>query len=59
MAEAVGLVCQCQDSDADSGCKADVPLEGHEREGRAGDCSVSCASGRQQSAKAGRTRMEG
>lgn len=41
-----------------TGCKADVPLEGHEREGKAQDCLVSFASGKQQSAKAGRTRTE-
>lgn len=53
------LDCQCQDPDADSGCEADVPLEGDEREGTARDCLVSCASGRRQSAELGRTRTEG
>lgn len=58
-ADSSGQICWCQDLSTDSGCKADVSLEGHEREGKAQDCSVCFASGKQQSAKAGRTRAEG
>lgn len=58
-ADSSGQVCWCQDLSTDSGCKADVSLEGHEREKEKLDCLVCFASGQQQSAKAGRMRTEG